>query len=84
MPQGSECGVSGQAEDVEAVKRWKEGMTGVPIVDAAMRCLNEMGWIHTRARIIAAMYLTKDLMIDWHVGERVSNLLIKAIFRLVY
>ncbi|KAK2466299.1 hypothetical protein APHAL10511_001941 [Amanita phalloides] len=56
--------------DAEELKRWKEGRTGVPIVDAAMRCLNEMGWIHNRLRMITAMYLTKDLMIDWRVGER--------------
>ncbi|KJA30142.1 hypothetical protein HYPSUDRAFT_126179 [Hypholoma sublateritium FD-334 SS-4] len=49
---------------------WKVGMTGVPIVDATMRCINEMGWVHNRARMITAMYLTKDLMIDWRVGER--------------
>lgn len=57
--------------DGEMFKRWKEGMTGVPIVDATMRCIHEMGWVHNRARMIAAMYLTKDLMIDWRVGERV-------------
>ncbi|KXN86422.1 Deoxyribodipyrimidine photo-lyase [Leucoagaricus sp. SymC.cos] len=56
--------------DGEILRRWKEGMTGVPIVDAAMRCIAEMGWVHNRARMIAAMYLTKDLMIDWRVGER--------------
>lgn len=56
--------------DAEALWRWKEGKTGVPIVDAAMRCINEMGWIHNRLRMISAMYLTKDLMIDWRVGER--------------
>lgn len=57
--------------DSENFKKWKEGMTGVPIVDAAMRCLNKMGWVHNRARMIVAMYLTKDLMIDWRLGERV-------------
>ncbi|KAH9482561.1 Deoxyribodipyrimidine photo-lyase [Psilocybe cubensis] len=56
--------------DSENLQRWKTGMTGVPIVDASMRCLNEMGWMHNRARMITAMYLTKDLMIDWRVGER--------------
>lgn len=67
-------------DDTDIIKRWKEGRTGVPIVDASMRCMNEMGWVHNRARMITAMYLTKDLMIDWHVGEQVSNLLEKAIF----
>ncbi|XP_006460239.1 CPD photolyase [Agaricus bisporus var. bisporus H97] len=56
--------------DSENFKKWKEGMTGVAIVDAAMRCLNKMGWVHNRARMIVAMYLTKDLMIDWRLGER--------------
>ncbi|KAF8351351.1 FAD binding domain of DNA photolyase-domain-containing protein [Amanita rubescens] len=56
--------------DSENLRRWKEGKTGVPIVDAAMRCLGEMGWVHNRMRMISAMYLTKDLMIDWRVGER--------------
>lgn len=59
-------------QDGEDLRRWKAGRTGVPIVDATMRCLNEMGWVHNRARMITAMYLTKDLMIDWRVGERVT------------
>ncbi|KAF8639851.1 hypothetical protein AX17_001106 [Amanita inopinata Kibby_2008] len=53
-----------------ALQRWKQGTTGIPIVDAAMRCLKETGWVHNRLRMISAMYLTKDLMIDWRVGER--------------
>lgn len=62
----------GQASNPgECVRRWKEGMTGYPIVDAGMRCINEMGWVHNRLRMIVAMFLTKDLMIDWRVGERV-------------
>lgn len=56
--------------DGEALKRWKEGMTGVPIVDAAMRYIRKVGWCHNRLRMIVAMYLTKHLMIDWRVGER--------------
>lgn len=56
--------------DAEGLMRWKLGLTGVPIVDAAMRCINEMGWVHNRPRMIVAMYLTKHLMIDWRVGER--------------
>ncbi|KAF8812552.1 hypothetical protein BYT27DRAFT_7087205 [Phlegmacium glaucopus] len=54
----------------ESPARWKAGQTGVPIVDATMRCINEMGWVHNRARMITAMYLTKDLMIDWRAGEK--------------
>ncbi|KAF9268092.1 hypothetical protein L218DRAFT_984313 [Marasmius fiardii PR-910] len=60
----------GQGKDGEMLKRWKEGKTGVPIVDAGMRCINEMGWVHNRLRMIVAMFLTKDLMMDWRVGER--------------
>ncbi|KAF7292369.1 Deoxyribodipyrimidine photo-lyase [Mycena chlorophos] len=54
----------------ENIEKWKAGKTGVPIVDAGMRCLNEMGWMHNRLRMICAMYLTKDLMVDWRVGEK--------------
>lgn len=50
--------------------RWCEGRTGVPIVDAAMRQLLATGWMHNRLRMIAAMYLTKDLFLDWRLGER--------------
>jgi len=49
---------------------WCEGRTGYPIVDAAMRQLNETGWMHNRARMIVASFLTKDLLIDWRWGER--------------
>jgi deoxyribodipyrimidine photo-lyase len=49
---------------------WCEGKTGYPIVDAAMRQLNETGWMHNRCRMIVASFLTKDLMIDWRWGER--------------
>ena len=48
---------------------WKAGRTGVPVVDAAMRQLKEIGWMHNRARMIAASYLVKDLLIDWRWGE---------------
>lgn len=49
---------------------WREGRTGVPIVDAGMRQLAETGWMHNRLRMIVAMFLTKDLLIDWRWGER--------------
>lgn len=49
---------------------WREGHTGYPIVDAAMRCLNATGWMHNRLRMIVAMFLTKDLLISWQWGER--------------
>ncbi|HEY1172919.1 MAG TPA: deoxyribodipyrimidine photo-lyase [Verrucomicrobiae bacterium] len=51
-------------------KAWCDGMTGFPIVDAAMRCLNTTGNMHNRLRMIVAMFLTKDLMINWQRGER--------------
>lgn len=56
--------------DETLFERWKTGTTGVPIVDAAMRQLNQTGWMHNRLRMVAAMYLTKDLFIDWRWGER--------------
>ncbi len=49
---------------------WCAGQTGYPIVDAAMRQLNETGWMHNRCRMIVASFLTKDLIIDWRWGER--------------
>ncbi len=48
---------------------WKEGQTGFPIVDAAMRCLNATGWMHNRLRMICASFLVKDLLTDWRKGE---------------
>ncbi|MGB0166930.1 MAG: FAD-binding domain-containing protein, partial [Luteibaculum sp.] len=50
-------------------KAWCEGKTGYPIVDAAMRQLNEIGWMHNRCRMIVASFLTKNLLIDWRWGE---------------
>jgi len=55
--------------DEAEFEAWKEGRTGVPIVDAAMRQLQEIGWMHNRARMIVASYLVKDLLIDWRWGE---------------
>ncbi|MGG6295332.1 FAD-binding domain-containing protein [Leptolyngbya sp. AN02str] len=49
---------------------WCEGRTGYPIVDAAMRQMNETGWMHNRCRMIVASFLTKDLIINWQKGER--------------
>jgi deoxyribodipyrimidine photo-lyase len=53
-----------------AFNRWKAGLTGYPIVDAAMRQLKQEGWMHNRARMIVASFLTKDLHVDWRRGER--------------
>ena len=55
---------------VKDFSRWGEGATGFPIVDAAMRQLNLTGFMHNRARMITAMFLTKDLHLDWRLGER--------------
>ncbi len=49
---------------------WKQGRTGYPIVDAAMRQMNGEAWMHNRGRMIVASFLTKDLLIDWRWGER--------------
>ncbi len=48
---------------------WCEGRTGYPLVDAAMRQLNETGYMHNRLRMVAASFLVKDLLIDWRWGE---------------
>jgi deoxyribodipyrimidine photo-lyase len=53
-----------------AFKAWKEGETGVPIVDACMRELNQTGYMHNRGRLIAASYLAKTMDVDWRLGER--------------
>lgn len=48
---------------------WCEGKTGIPLIDAAMRQLHQTGWMHNRLRMVVAMYLTKNLQIDWRKGE---------------
>lgn len=48
---------------------WQNGLTGYPIVDAAMRQLKQTGWMHNRLRLITASFLVKDLLIDWRWGE---------------
>ncbi len=49
---------------------WRDARTGFPIVDAAMRQLNQTGYMHNRLRMIAASFLVKDLHVDWRLGER--------------
>ncbi len=49
---------------------WCEGRTGYPLVDAAMKQLNHSGWMHNRLRMVTASFLTKDLGIDWRLGEQ--------------
>ncbi len=58
------------SENMRYFDRWKEGNTGYPIVDAAMRQLSTEGWMHNRARMIVASFLTKDLHLSWQWGER--------------
>jgi len=57
-------------DDADGFEAWCEGRTGYPIVDAGMRQLRATGWMHNRVRMIAASFLTKDLLIDWREGER--------------
>ncbi len=54
-------------EDIRAVE---EARTGYPVIDAAINQLKEEGWMHNRARLIVASFLTKDLLIDWRIGEK--------------
>ncbi len=54
----------------EHFQAWCQGQTGYPIIDAAMRQLNQTGWMHNRCRMIVASFLTKDLIIDWRWGEK--------------
>jgi deoxyribodipyrimidine photo-lyase len=55
--------------DEDEFKKWCEGQTGYPIVDAGMRELNETGFMHNRVRMIVASFLSKHLLIDWRWGE---------------
>ena len=48
---------------------WKTGMTGFPIIDAAMRQLLHEGWMHNRLRMVVAMFFTKNMLHDWRLGE---------------
>jgi deoxyribodipyrimidine photo-lyase len=54
-------------DDIEA---WREGRTGYPVVDAAMRQLRHEGWMHNRGRLLTASFLTKTLYVDWRIGAR--------------
>jgi deoxyribodipyrimidine photo-lyase len=56
-------------DDPVGLAAWHAGRTGYPVVDAAMRQLAGSGWMHNRARMIAASFLTKDLLVDWRSGE---------------
>lgn len=56
-------------DDAEAFAAWREGRTGYPLVDAGMRQLARTGWMHNRARMVVGSFLTKDLHLDWRLGE---------------
>lgn len=56
--------------DKSLFSAWCEGKTGYPLVDAAMRQLNQTGWMHNRLRMVVASFLTKHLLIDWRLGEK--------------
>ncbi len=56
--------------DPDDIEAWKTGMTGYPLVDAAMRQLVTTGWMHNRTRMVTASFLVKHLLVDWRIGER--------------
>lgn len=56
-------------QDAQRLDLWKNGQTGFPIIDAAMRELLQTGYMHNRARMIVASFMTKDLHLDWRLGE---------------
>ncbi|MFJ5224673.1 cryptochrome/photolyase family protein [Streptomyces sp. NPDC088400] len=56
--------------DEKEIAAWREGRTGYPVVDAAMRQLLHEGWMHNRGRLLVASFLTKTLYVDWRVGAR--------------
>ena len=57
-------------EVIVIFKKWCDGKTGFPIVDAGMRELNETGYMHNRTRLITASFLIKTLLVDWQKGEK--------------
>ena len=59
------------SDDEDALTAWTAGRTGYPVIDAAMRQLTTTGWMHNRARMLTASFLTKHLLIDWRRGAAV-------------
>jgi deoxyribodipyrimidine photo-lyase len=76
VPQSLDQGLRTEYRDLpwenerSAFDAWAQGRTGYPLVDAAMRQLVQTGWLHNRARLVAASFLAKDLLVDWRWGER--------------
>ncbi|MFD5625788.1 cryptochrome/photolyase family protein [Streptomyces sp. NPDC127072] len=60
----------GEKDAAEDIAAWREGRTGYPVVDAGMRQLRHEGWMHNRARLLVASFLTKTLYVDWRIGAR--------------
>jgi deoxyribodipyrimidine photo-lyase len=58
------------SQNEDHFRAWCEGRTGFPLVDAGMRELNTTGYMHNRVRMVVASFLTKDLHVDWHWGEK--------------
>ena len=56
-------------DDAAQLHAWQTGQTGIPIVDAGMRQMLTTGWMHNRVRMITAMFLCKNLLLDWRLGE---------------
>jgi deoxyribodipyrimidine photo-lyase len=56
--------------DIDEFARWCNGRTGFPLIDAALRQLQQTGWMHNRLRMVTAMFLSKYLLLDWRWGER--------------
>ena len=52
------------------IEAWQRGQTGYPLVDAGMRQLWHIGWMHNRVRMVVASFLTKDLLVPWQDGAR--------------
>jgi deoxyribodipyrimidine photo-lyase len=57
-------------DDPDGLAAWQQGRTGYPLVDAGMRQLTGQGWVHNRARMVVASFLTKHLLVDWREGAR--------------
>ncbi|CAH7671441.1 photolyase [Phakopsora pachyrhizi] len=57
-------------KDDRLFEAWKNGMTGYPFIDACMRQMKQTGYMHNRGRMAVAMFLTKDLLMDWRLGEK--------------
>ena len=66
---GVPSGIISWRDDNEDAEAWRRGMTGIEIVDAAMREMYTTGTMHNRARMLVASFLTKHLMTGWWVGE---------------